>query len=344
MKSRKKFFYLLLSLIISAALIFLLISQISTQELTYTLKNLYLPSLVIYMLISLTGALIRAWRYQLLLQPARVSWPGILLVTLVKNSLVDLLPARLGSLSYIYLLNRRLGLAFEPVTSSFIAAFLLDFLTLSPFLIAAILSVGLGVDAVASPVVLALALLFFLLVILAFILLIPLARIIFQIYSFLGLRFKLDRKNWFQKSLEKFRETIDVLRFTRNQSSSWLILLLSFFIRLAKYVSLFFLLHALLRIHGFSLAELSFWRLILGTSGAELTSALPIKGLAGFGTWESAWALTFRLMGTEKNIAILSGLGIHFLTNLFEYSLGIASLFLLALLHFRPNLSQGERG
>lgn len=343
MKSRKKVLYLFLSLIISAALIYLLISQISTRELVYTLKNLYLPSLIIYMVISLTGALIRAWRYRLLLQPARVSWPGILLVTFVKNSLVDLLPARLGSLSYIYLLNRRLGLAFEPVTSSFIAAFLLDFLTLSPFLIAAILSVGLGVDAVASPTVLAVALLFFFLVILAFILIIPLARTIFQIYSFLGLKFKLAGKSWFHKSLEKFRGTIDVLQITRNHSSSWLILLLSFFIRLAKYSSLFFLLHSLLQIHGFSLSELSFWRLILGTSGAELTSALPVKGLAGFGTWESAWALTFRLMGTEKNIAILSGLGIHFITNLFEYSLGIISLFLLALPHFRPNQSRGEK-
>lgn len=342
MKSVRRTFYIFLSLIISAALIYLLISQISTQDLIYTLKNLYLPSLFIYMMISVAGAFIRAWRYRLLLQPEGVSWPGILLVTFVKNSLVDLLPARLGSLSYIYLLNRRLGLAFEPVTSSFIAAFLLDFLTLSPFLVLAIVSVGLGVDAVASPTIMAIAILFFLLVILAFILIIPLAKAFYQIYLFLGTKFKLKAKTWFQKSLVKFRGTIDVLHLTRGHGSFWLILVLSFFIRLAKYASLFFLLHSLLRIHGFSLFELSFWRLILGTSGAELTSALPIKGLAGFGTWESAWALTFRLMGTDKNIAILSGLGIHFLTNLFEYSLGIMSLFLLALPYFRKRQGQGD--
>lgn len=342
MRSPKRTFYIFLSLIISVALIYLLISQISTQDLIFTLKNLYLPSLFTYMVISLSGASLRAWRYRLLLQPEGVSWSGILLVTFIKNSLIDLLPARLGSLSYIYLLNRRLGLAFEPVTSSFIASFLFDFLTLSPFLILAIMSVGLGVDAIASPAVLAIATLFFLLVTLAFILIIPLATAFYQIYLFLGTKFKLTARSWFQKSLVKFKGTIDVLPLMRRHGSFWLILILSFLIRLAKYASLFFLLHSLLRIHGFSLSNLSFWRLILGTSGAELTSALPIKGLAGFGTWESAWALTFRLMGSEKNIAILSGLGIHFITNLFEYSLGIASLFLLALPYFRKRQGQGD--
>ncbi|MCX7974849.1 MAG: flippase-like domain-containing protein [Candidatus Aminicenantes bacterium] len=339
-KRRRRVFYLLLSLVISGILIYLLFSQISIQNFIFTLKNLYWPSLLAYMIISLTGALIRAWRYRLLLKPDQVSWSGIILVTLVKNSLVDLLPARLGSLSYIYLLNRRLGLAFESVTSSFIAAFLLDFLTLSPFLIVAILSVGLGIDPIASPVVLAMAIFFFIMVILAFLFLIPLSKFCFQIYFFLGGKLRLIHKKWFQKSIDKFRGTIDLLRLTRRHSSSWLIFFLSFSIRLAKYGSLFFLLHSLLQSFGFGLAQLSFWRLILGTSGAELTSALPIKGIAGFGTWESAWALTFRLMGTEKNIAIISGLGVHFLTNLFEYSLGITSLFLLALPYLHRNQVQ----
>lgn len=333
-KKIKRIIYLLLSLIISGILISLLLSQISTQDLIFTLKNLYWPSLLTYMLISLVGAIIRAWRYRLLLQPCQVSWLGIILVTFVKNSLIDLLPARLGSLSYIYLLNRRLGLAFEPVTSSFINAILLDFLTLSPFLVLAIFSVGLGVDPISSAAVLAIALIFFILVIAAFILIIPLMKWIFQIYTFFGLKSRLTTKKWFQKSMDKFKGTIEILQLTKGQSSSWLILLLSFFIRLAKYASLFFLLHSLLRSHGYNLGQLSFWRLILGTSGAELTSALPIKGIAGFGTWESAWALTFHLMGSEKQIAILSGLGVHFLTNLFEYSLGIASLFLLALPYY----------
>jgi len=193
---------------------------------------------------------------------------------------------------------------------------------------------------VASSTVLFVAGLFFLAVILAFILIVPLARLWLKIYVQLGQLTKLKGKNWFRQSVHKTEGTIGVLRATRRHHSSWLIFILSFLIRLAKYGSLFFLLHSLLRSHGFSLAALSFWRLILGTSGAELTSALPVKGIAGFGTWESAWALTFRLMGSEPRVAIISGLGVHFLTNLFEYTLGIGSLFLLALPRFRQPANQ----
>ena len=90
---------------------------------------------------------------------------------------------------------------------------------------------------------------------------------------------------------------------------------------------------------GFGFADLSFWKLILGITGAELTSALPVKGLAGFGTWESAWALTFGLMSIDQRFAVLSGLGVHLVTNLFEYSLGIGSLLILAL----PFVQRGRR-
>ncbi len=335
MQTKTKAFYLLLSIILSITLIYLLLRQVSATELVSALKNLYYPSVFLYILLALTGAGLRAWRYRLLLQPQEISWPSILLVTFVKNSLIDLLPARIGSLSYIYLLNRRLGIPFEPVTSSFVAAFLLDFITLSPFLLISIGAVGLGVDPVASPLVMAVALIFLLLVLSLYTWIGPVARLIFRVYQVTGYRLAISQKKWFVHSLEKFKQTIAALEQTPRHPATWLILTLSFLIRLAKYSSLFFLLHSILRSYGFSLEQLSFWRLILGTSGAELTSAMPIKGIAGFGTWESAWALTFRLMGSEPRLAIISGLGVHFITNLFEYSLGISSLFLLALPRFR---------
>jgi hypothetical protein len=61
-----------------------------------------------------------------------------------------------------------------------------------------------------------------------------------------------------------------------------------------------------------------------------MTGYLPIKGIGGFGTWESGWALTLMLLGFEKKTAILSS-GIHLVTNLFEYMLGLMSIFILAL-------------
>mgnify|MGYP001048189788 CR=1 FL=1 len=67
----------------------------------------------------------------------------MLLVTLARNAFDDLLPARIGSLSYIYLLDGRLGYPFERAVQSFLVAFIYDFLTLGPFVVAAVLLEGL---------------------------------------------------------------------------------------------------------------------------------------------------------------------------------------------------------
>lgn len=327
---RNKILYLLLSLAISAVLLRLLLSRIETKELAETFSRLYLPSLLIYVLVALAGAWLRAWRYKLLLLPEKISWGNILLVTFIRNSLIDLLPARIGSLSYIYVLNRRLAFPFELATSTFVICFLLDFLTLSPFLILAVLIVGFSESAISTSMLLGLAVLFFVILCLVFWQIKPLASICLQLVERLAHSFRVENKRAMLVVLEKFHLTLQSLSELRKRKIYGPIFFLSLFIRLAKYISIFSLFFGLLRSHGYALGDLSFWIFILGLSGAELTSALPVKGLAGFGTWESAWALSFRLLGFDPSLAIVSGIGVHFLTNIFEYSLGLASILILA--------------
>ncbi|MEW5901442.1 MAG: lysylphosphatidylglycerol synthase transmembrane domain-containing protein [Acidobacteriota bacterium] len=327
---KNKFVYLALSAAVSIALFWLLFSKIQTEEIIRTLSHIYIPALILYLAVALLAAWLRAWRYKWLLRPLPIGWGNILLVTFIRNSLIDLLPARLGSLSFIYVLNRRLGFPFEAATSTFVTAFVLDFLTISPFLVTAILSVGLGANAISNAGLLAAALLFFLGILAVFWKIVPVARFILGVYQWFLAALKVRGKKFSALSLDKFELTIRSLAAIRAEKKSLPIFALSLFIRLAKYVSVFALFCALLRSHGFALSDLNFWIFILGLSGAELTSALPVKGLAGFGTWESAWALTFRLMSFDTRLAILSGIGVHLITNLFEYSLGIASILTLA--------------
>ena len=134
---------------------------------------------------------------------------------------------------------------------------------------------------------------------------------------------------------EKLEATAESLALIQEKRLALPFFVLSVAIRACKYVSIYFLLFALMRSLGFGFSDLSVWKLILGITGAELTSALPVKGLAGFGTWESAWALTFGLMNIDQRFAVLSGLGVHLVTNIFEYSLGIGSLVILALPYLR---------
>lgn len=326
---KNKIFYIFLSFAISIVLIWLLLTQIETEDLIQTFTRISHPSLLLFIAIALAAAVLRAWRYKLLLRPHFIGWGNIFLVTLIRNLFVDLLPARIGSLSYIYILNKRLNFSFEVATSTFIMAIIFDFLTLSPFLILAIFAVGLGATTISN----------FLLLILSFLFLFTICLILWKITQissvFLGIYlrvlkfFRAEKKSWAAISIEKLHLTIQWLLQIKKRKIYWPILSLSLLIRLGKYGSLYFLLLSLLRSHGFSLKNLSFWKTILGTTGAELTSVLPVKGIAGFGTWESAWAFTLMLLDFEKRIAILSSL-IHLITNLFEYSLGILAILILA--------------
>ena len=332
---KNKLVYIALSALVSFGLLWLLLSQVKTEDVVRTLSRTFVPALLVYMAVALVAAWLRAWRYKWLLRPQPISWPNMFLVTFIRNSLIDLLPARLGSLSYIYVLNKRLGFPFETATSSFVLAFVLDFLTISPFLLVSLIAVGLGANTLSTPALLILAAVFFLLVFLVYWKLIPVARYSLAVFRRL-LRFgRIEEREASRSAIRKFELTIQSLEDIRQRGKAIPIFVLSLLIRLAKYISVFALFFALLRSHGLSLSDLSFWTFILGLSGAELTSAFPIKGLAGFGTWESAWALTFRLMDFDPRLAVLSGIGVHLLSNIFEYSLGIASILILAWPYFR---------
>jgi glycosyltransferase 2 family protein len=327
---KNRLVYIILSGFVSVGLLWLLLSQVKTEDVVQAISHVFIPALLIYAAVALIAAWLRAWRYKWLLRPRTISWPNMFLVTFIRNSLIDLLPARIGSLSYIYVLNKRLGFPFETATSSFVLAFVLDFLTLSPFLVVSAIAVGLGANALSTPTLLILAALFFLLVFLVYWKLIPVARFSLALFRRILRLARIEEKPAARTAVNKFELTILALDSVQGRGKAIPIFLLSLLIRLAKYISVFALYFGLLRSQGLALGDLSFWTFILGLSGAELSSALPIKGLAGFGTWESAWALTFRLMNFNPRLAIISGIGVHLLTNIFEYALGIGSILILA--------------
>jgi len=327
--SKKRILSLILSILLSIFLAGLLLSRITSDDLIQTFSNIFYPALFAFLGISLFVSVLRALRYKWLLYPSPISFGNILLVTFIRNLFVDLFPARIGSLSYVYVLNKRLKYPFEQAASTFVVAFVFDFLTLSPFLIISMLIVGLGTTSVSNLTILLMASVFLLLVFLVLHQIIPLSNIFLRIYTYLLKSFRLEKKPWAETSKNKINLTIDGLRHIKNRKIQWPLFLLSLLIRAAKYGSLYFLLLSLIHNYGFSIANLSFWKTILGITGAEMTGALPIKGIAGFGTWESGWALTFQLMDFEQKIAILSGIGVHLVSNLFEYSLGILSILIL---------------
>ncbi len=138
---KSSFSYFGFSLLISICLVWYLLSQIEIDSLFNTFQNLYLPTLFLYFVLAFLGTLARAYRYHILIDSTAIRFKDLVLVTLVRNLFVDLIPARIGSLSYIYLVNRRFGFSFEIAASGFLVAFLFDFIIIFPMLFLAILLV-----------------------------------------------------------------------------------------------------------------------------------------------------------------------------------------------------------
>jgi uncharacterized membrane protein YbhN (UPF0104 family) len=278
---------------------------------------------------------LRAWRAKLLLAPQTISWKDIVLVTLIRNCLDDLLPARIGALSYVYVLNQRLGFPFEAAASTFAVGIVYDFLTLGPFLMIAVLAAGAGVSGIPSSALLALAVGYLAATALVLWKIVPISRFLLRVFVALLKAFKFDHGKRAAVFDEKLRTTITGLQAIRDRKIDALLLVQSLFIRLGKYTSVYFLLWALLKSRGIPLSQIGFGRMILGVTAAEMTALLPVRGLAGFGTWESAWALAFGVMALPPGLAVVSGLGIHLLTNIWEYGLGLLGILVLEIPLFR---------
>jgi uncharacterized membrane protein YbhN (UPF0104 family) len=321
----------LLSVGLSIGLLAYLLSRIEWADLVRTFTGIHVPSLAAYAALSLAGVALRAGRYRLLIGPERIGPGAIVLVTLVRNLFIDLLPAKVGSLSYIYLLVRRFAIPLEVAASTFVLAAVFDALALGPLLLLAIAMVGLG-RTVLSTTEFALVAAGFLLGLLLLLLALPaLLRLGLRVGETLLRGARLAARPGVVYLVDRARGTIESVEAIQRRKIYWSVFGVSFLLRLAKYGSLYFVLHALLANQGFPLATLSFWKVVLGVAGAEFSANLPVQGLAGVGTWETAFALAFRLMGYEERIAIVAGLGLHLITQLFEYALGAVALVLLGL-------------
>jgi uncharacterized membrane protein YbhN (UPF0104 family) len=333
---------IVLSLVLSIVLLYILFRQIPAGDFTGMLKTIALPALLGYMAVNLFMAFLRAWRYRILLRPVTIGWGDVMIATLVRNAFDDLLPARIGSLSYIYVLNDRLEKPFENSASSFVISLVYDFVTLSPFVLLALLAVGGGAAGISTGIMVGAAVAFFVVIVLVAWQIAFFVRLARSIAFGLMKRTKWINRPAVVRAFENLDQTAVLLNKKWDRGVRPAVFLLSLFIRLGKYVSLYLLLFAVLHAQGVAWSEMSFWKTVLGLTGAEMTAILPVKGLAGFGTWESAWAAALQWMRFDPRLAILSGLAVHLVTNIFEYALAIGGLVLLAFRRKRDRMDRNS--
>jgi len=113
------------------------------------LQNTSVAMVFGYLFVYLVTLFIRAYRYQILIRVSgEENVPNMrqmALVTGIRNMMVDMLPARLGELGYVGLLNRGYGVKLQNCVSSLTLSVALDFIALLVVVIVIVLKQFMGV-------------------------------------------------------------------------------------------------------------------------------------------------------------------------------------------------------
>ena len=336
---KRRVIYLLFSAAVTVGVFSYLFSHVSPADILDLVINVDRRGIAMFLVLSLSMSVFRSWRYLLLLRVSgyRPSPAALYLVVIVRNFFSDLLPARLGSLVYIYLVTSRLGVPFAATFASYSLAFLFDIVVLVPMVLVAALQIA-G-DTGLSPWVLSG---FGVLVGVVALLLLWALPGIFGVAAgaLRALRWPGEerRKKWSEAFTEAARE----VREAREKRIFFRVFILSFLVRLTKYGALYVLLFALIGPLGYGFTRLPVSKVFVGLCSAEFAASLPISGIAGFGAYEGTWALVFSLLGFGQDIARLTSISHHLLTQVYGYLLGVLAVLILLLPVFRAERAQRE--
>ena len=296
-------------------IVFVFFRNISLDDIMANFFKIPFAYLLTFILLSLLGTMLRAWKYHILLS-GKLAFKDIFLITLVRNFSVDLLPGRSAALIFYSWLTKKKGIALEEGASSFIISVFYDSIAL-------VLMLG--------------GLFFFLeteisrwfFFVVMVILLFLSALVIF--FSDRFFQFLLKERKLSRLHLVKIEGTIrkinDYLLEHRKNSERLKIFTISFAGRIIKYMHNFILFEGVLHL-GTGLKNFSLF--CFGLAATEMSSLIPIQGPAGFGTWELAFSVVFSTLQIPAPNIKEAGFVIHITSQAWEYAIGLMALAYLA--------------
>ena len=306
---------LFLSILITVAIVFLLLTQISLRDLYTLLINIDPLWAALGSAGYFLAILFRALRFKWLIHSRDVSLNDLFRISVFYNLSLMVLPSKLGELSYPYFLNKMSGIGITEGFASLIASRVYDFfIILMIFLFAA---VGFQNLFRINPFfIILLSILLIGLVLLVFFYMSQLLKLfsngLVKISEWIG---KENSKpiQWVQRKIYEVAEDFYAIKARKTYFSVTLASLIS-------WIMVFLTFYAFVR--GFRIG-IPFLKVVFGSTVAIIANALPIGGLGNWGTLEVGWAAGFLMMGLSKSEAIASGFGVHILVFIVSAILGL---------------------
>ena len=303
----------ILALLITVVLLALLFTQIDLKDVITTLQNINPIYLLAGFIVYTCSYFFRAWRFHILLN-REVGIKDLFDIECVHNAINNLLPARTGELSYVYLLKRINNKTTGEGVATLVVARIFDLIALiilffiATFLIIAIPKIIL--DALWIIAIFA----FFLLMILVLILTRG-KKFVIGVQNVVR-RLHCENNRGVNYLIRKGFETVESLDKIQMKKSFAALIASSLLIWGFNY----FIVYLLMIGMNF---QISILLVILGGTFILLTTVLPLQGIAGFGTTETIWTLVFVPLGLSLDQAIISGFCYHIVIIIYFTILGL---------------------
>lgn len=306
------------------------------------LAGVSLYCLFFYVAASIFRTLLRACRYRLIVKVTEKSPPSFFrffLVTAARNMFVDMLPARLGELSYVAMLNRGYKVAGSVCLSSLLIGFIFDIIALG-LLILCLVAVKLtegGEGLWLIPVLIILCCLVFSFYILFF----PVMQ---ACYRFLR-PWRIFQTGPGKKTVQFLAQLIEAFEQARQGKIAGRLLLLSLGIRLGKYAGLYALFTGVAA--SFPSLAYSVVSAVTALISAEAATSLPVPSFMGFGSYEAGGTLAMVALGASKKASVVIMLALHILSQIVDYAFGglalVVFFFTTATTSLKKSGGEGKR-
>ncbi len=271
----------------------------------------------------------RAARYRVLLTAATTSAAEVptiahvFLVTAARNMFVDLLPARLGELSYVVMLNKGYRVPADACISSLGISVFFDLVALVLLASAAAVPYAMfAADAGAIPIG---AVVVGTLVCAGGVAGFVLAG---RLHAWL-LDLSQRASNSLTRKIVGFLASVAMaVEHTREAGVFLHVLALSFLVRIGKYSGLYILFAG---VTGSGLVETldpPVLATLFAFVSAEAAASLPAPAFMGFGVYEAGGTLALTSLGYSPASTVLVMLGVHIYSQLVDYSIGTIALIL----------------
>ncbi len=302
-----------IALFLTIILVALLLTQVSSDTIISIISHINPVYLLAGFILYASSYFFRALRFHILLN-REVSIKDLFNIVCVHNATNNLLPARTGELSYIYLLKKINNKTVGDGIATLVVSRIFDFIALIILFFFAIVLIT-DIPKIIMDALWIIAFFGIFLLIVLVILLTRGKKFVIQIQK-TAERLHCEHNPGVHFFIRKGFETIESLDRIQIKESISALMISSLLIWGVNY----FVVYLLMMGMNF---QLSIFIVILGGTFILLTTVLPIQGVAGFGTTETIWTLVFVPLGLSVDQAIVSGFCYHIVIILYFTILGI---------------------